>query len=226
MAGLELVLEQMKAVRQRSLTVPEAAAVFDTDASELRRAVDRGLLQASFTPQGARRYRLLAADRVLAWMMAKPLRPDYHEAFSNSLFESKSWHVESNQVFLSFSADDKASTVKYNILLDDIFGKITQRLKALDDAQAHVEVRKGADPVIRGTGIEVHRIAALLDGGARLEEVVHDFPELTEDQIVAAVAYARAHPKQGRPYPGRSAKAAMRAGRGGLRRAFIAAEDE
>ncbi len=57
------------------------------------------------------------------------------------------------------------------------------------------------------------------------EEVLRDYPTLTRPQLEAAVAYARVTPKQGRPYPARTVKSALRQGRGGLERAFAAAHD-
>ncbi len=72
-------------------------------------------------------------------------------------------------------------------------------------------VLSGKEPVIRGTHIEAHRIAALLDAGATVEDVLRDYPSLKEQQVVAARVYAEAHPKAGRPYPKQTAKAAMRA---------------
>ncbi len=226
MDGTEFIREQLNMVRQRRLTVPEAAAVFDTDAAEIRRAVERGTLEASLEQRGARQHRLVAADHVLVWLMAKPLRPDYYKIISKSFFKPESWQVERNRVFLSFSSGDTTSAPKYLIYLDDVIGTVSKRLKELDDAQTRIETRKGADPVIKGTEIEAHRIAALLNGGVSVEDVLRDFPSLTREQVAAAAAYSKAYPKQGRPFPNRSAKSAMRAGRGGLRRAFAAADED
>ncbi len=82
------------------------------------------------------------------------------------------------------------------------------------------------DATIRGTGVEAHRIAALINGGMRQDEVLRDYPNLTSAQIDAAVAYARAKPEQGRAYPERTVKSVLRKGRGGLKRAFAAARDD
>ncbi len=57
---------------------------------------------------------------------------------------------------------------------------------------------------------EVYRIAALLEGGMPVDAVLADYPSLTFDQVVAAKAYADAHPKPGRPYPPITAKQALR----------------
>ncbi len=64
--------------------------------------------------------------------------------------------------------------------------------------------------VIAGTTIEAHRIAALLDGGMDVDEVVSAFVSLTQAQVLAAKAYADAHPWTGEPYPPMTAKKAMR----------------
>ena len=64
--------------------------------------------------------------------------------------------------------------------------------------------------VIAGTSIEAHRIAALLDGGMDVEEVLGDYISLDRAQVLAAKAYADAHPWTGRPYPPVTAKKAMR----------------
>jgi len=86
---------------------------------------------------------------------------------------------------------------------------VRQRLKDLGRLEGQVDTSQ-SPPVVRGTQIEVYRIAALLDGGMAVAEVVEDYPSLTKEQVLAAKAYAEASPKLGRPYPGRTAKAAMR----------------
>jgi len=49
-----------------------------------------------------------------------------------------------------------------------------------------------------------------MDGGMTVEMILADYPSLTERQVLAAKAFADAHPKPGRPYPKRTAKAALR----------------
>ncbi|MDR2216273.1 MAG: DUF433 domain-containing protein [Nevskiaceae bacterium] len=56
---------------------------------------------------------------------------------------------------------------------------------------------------------EVYRIAALLDGGASVEQVLRDYPSLSREHIETAKAYAQTNPKQGRPYPRTSVKRAL-----------------
>lgn len=58
---------------------------------------------------------------------------------------------------------------------------------------------KGGLPVIRGTRLTVHSLAARLTAGDRLEDLVADNPDLPPEAIEAAVIFARAHPLAGRP---------------------------
>ncbi|HLB68399.1 MAG TPA: DUF433 domain-containing protein [Thermoplasmata archaeon] len=45
-------------------------------------------------------------------------------------------------------------------------------------------------PVIRGTRIPVYLIMELLAGGNTREEILREYPQLTDDDITAAMAYA------------------------------------
>jgi hypothetical protein len=42
-----------------------------------------------------------------------------------------------------------------------------------------------------------------------MQEILEDFPSLTHEQVAAAIEYAKAYPKRGRPYPARSLKRAL-----------------
>jgi uncharacterized protein (DUF433 family) len=73
-----------------------------------------------------------------------------------------------------------------------------------------VEFRTDGEALIKGTGIEVHRIAALLSGGMSPNEILEDYPSLTLDQVSAAKAYAKAHPETAYSYPGKTVKRAFK----------------
>lgn len=88
--------------------------------------------------------------------------------------------------------------------------QVLRRLTALRDLENRIELSESGDAVLKGTDVEVHRIAALLQGGMSRDEVLGDYPSLSADQVDFAMAYAAAHPKPGRPYPSLTAKAALR----------------
>ena len=50
----------------------------------------------------------------------------------------------------------------------------------------------GGQPVIRGTRVPVRTILASLAEGATVEEILRDFPPLTEEDVRAAIAFAAA----------------------------------
>jgi uncharacterized protein (DUF433 family) len=50
--------------------------------------------------------------------------------------------------------------------------------------------RRGGRPTIRGMRITVQDVLEYLAGGMSIEEVLADFPELTETDIRACLAYA------------------------------------
>lgn len=64
--------------------------------------------------------------------------------------------------------------------------------------EVNPEVQRG-EPVLRGTRVTVATIAALAEGGTPVAEILRHYPSITAEQIEAAGAYAKAHPRRGRP---------------------------
>ncbi|HMN22779.1 MAG TPA: DUF433 domain-containing protein [Ottowia sp.] len=50
--------------------------------------------------------------------------------------------------------------------------------------------KRGGRPCIRGLRISVYDVLAMLSSGMSQQEVLDDFPELTEEDILAVLAYA------------------------------------
>ena len=50
--------------------------------------------------------------------------------------------------------------------------------------------KRGGKPCVRGLGITVYDILEYLASGMTKEEILKDFPELTEEDIVACLSYA------------------------------------
>ena len=62
-----------------------------------------------------------------------------------------------------------------------------------DSYRDHIEIapgRRGGRPVIRGSRIAVSDVLGWLSAGMSRAEILADFPELTEADISAALAYA------------------------------------
>jgi uncharacterized protein (DUF433 family) len=55
--------------------------------------------------------------------------------------------------------------------------------------EVNPDVRFGK-PVIKGTRITVYDVLQWLASGMTHEEIINDFPQITEDQILACLSYA------------------------------------
>ncbi|MBM4122359.1 MAG: DUF433 domain-containing protein [Nitrospira sp.] len=57
----------------------------------------------------------------------------------------------------------------------------------------------GGEPVIKGTRVTVRTILASLAEGAKIEEILEDFPTLTEEAVRAVIAFAAASAEEDLP---------------------------
>lgn len=60
----------------------------------------------------------------------------------------------------------------------------------------------GGEPVIKGTRVTLRTVLASLAEGASVEDIVADFPTLTEDGVRAAIAFAAASAQEDLPVNG------------------------
>jgi uncharacterized protein (DUF433 family) len=57
----------------------------------------------------------------------------------------------------------------------------------------------GGSPVVRGTRVTVRTVLASLAEGATVEEILRDFPTLTEEGVRAVIAFAAASAEEDLP---------------------------
>lgn len=57
----------------------------------------------------------------------------------------------------------------------------------------------GGEPVVRGTRVTIRTILASLAEGAWIDEILDDFPTLTEAQVRAVIAFAAASAEEDLP---------------------------
>jgi uncharacterized protein (DUF433 family) len=50
--------------------------------------------------------------------------------------------------------------------------------------------KRGGKPTIRGMRITVYDVLSWLGSGMSIDEIISDFPELTRDDILAAIKFA------------------------------------
>lgn len=81
--------------------------------------------------------------------------------------------------------------------------------RARDRAERYVRLRdewivrdpdiKGNEPVIKGSRVSVHTLAARIAAGEDARTLEEDFPHIPAEARDVAVQYARANPRRGRP---------------------------
>ena len=60
----------------------------------------------------------------------------------------------------------------------------------------------GGETVVKGTRVTLRTILASLAEGATVEEILEDFPTLSEKDVRAAIAFAAASAEEDLPIPG------------------------
>ncbi|MFC1713694.1 DUF433 domain-containing protein [Candidatus Poribacteria bacterium] len=59
----------------------------------------------------------------------------------------------------------------------------------------------GGQTVVRGTRVTIRTVLASLAEGARVDEILEDFPTLTEEDVRAVIAFAAISAAEGLPIP-------------------------
>jgi uncharacterized protein (DUF433 family) len=179
-----------------NLTTTEAAVAAGVSLPQINRVIDEKILPDDwYRTSPVRSFRTDAClfiafyYETADWLTASARL----QTIRNAAAHRFSWNE-----WKDYAVNDHFLTVQF----DDLWKVVDERLKKLAKAEEMVtedpEILSGT-PVIRGTRIPVHNVAALVDGGAPLEEVLEIYPRLTESQIELASIYAKAVPQRGRP---------------------------
>ena len=215
------------------LTTPEAAFVLGRPANDVKRAIDRGVVEAHRVVQGrtAHRYLGLAdliylkASERLADKLTPDARGDLYIRLRDRLGAMGQGGTWSPQERLDFwkSAAGRLRDTSFmgdlpkrielgwaSVDIEPDLVAVSDRLLLLAEVKGETERNAAGEPLIPGTAIEAYRAAALLEGGASTEEVLHEHPDLTPERVEWVRAYAATHPKRGRPFPSKGLKRSIR----------------
>lgn len=186
------------------LTPAEAAYVMEAPIKAVKKMLDEGPIRASIQRRAGGSVRTIDRTDLVYLVAIRHMREELTPKARGELYEA-----------LKRSAATRARSVRFGRLhvdISDAVDEVERRVGRLEKLQDRVEFRDDGEPLIKGTSIEVHRIAALLAGDLTVEDILEDYPSLTRAQVEAAAAYAKAHPKPGRPYPRTTLKRAIGAG--------------
>lgn len=185
----------------QALTLTEAGYVLNRSTAALNKAVDTGIIRARQRRVGRAIQRLLGPAEMRFLLIADRLERDLTPAGRRRLYDAiRQLSTDTHRVALGELVLD----------LGKVDADLDERLRRLEEVRRWVETDDEAEPLIKGTKIPVHMVAALARSQS-VAEIVEDFPSLTRAQVEAAIDYAKAYPKRGRPYPARSLKRALAA---------------
>jgi uncharacterized protein (DUF433 family) len=182
-------------------TAAEAAFVLREPVRAVKKALDAGPVRPVLLRRAGASVRTiewrdlfyLYAVRALRDELTPKARTEFYEALQRAPIERR----------------DEVRFGRFRISVSDLVAEVERRTTDLAALAEKVTFRADGEPVLKGTEIEVYRIAALLDGGATIEQVLEDYPSLSRENVETAKAYADAYPKAGRPYPRTSVKRAL-----------------
>jgi uncharacterized protein (DUF433 family) len=182
-------------------TAAEAAFVLREPVKAVKKALDAGpvrpvLLHRAGVPVRAIGWTdlfYLFAMRALRKELTPKARVEFYEALQRD----------------SIDREREVQFGRFRIAVADLIEEVERRTAELAGLADKVEFRDDGEAVLKGSDVEVYRIAALLEGGLSVDQVLADYPSLSRDAVEAARAYAEAHPKPGRPYPRTTAKRAL-----------------
>ena len=187
------------------LKATEAAVVARVSLRDVNRVIDERILPETLVSVENGRFVLGAACTLIAFYFESAKRLTSEErlfAIRSAEPRLRRWNRAATEAML------KADwTVRHDFLTIDLlpfFERSVARLERLDAAREVVPISDdimGGTPVISGTRVPVHDVAAALAAGVPAKEILEDYPSLTEDRLELAALYAEANPLRGRPKP-------------------------
>lgn len=178
------------------LTPAEAAVVAEVSVREVNRVFDEALLPKRYLQGGQRRR--LRSDACAFVRFYFHAAPKLTAAQRSRVIERVTARPDNAA---PAPVEDEFLTVDLN----DFVVQTEARRAALHRAREGVVQDPGilgGTPVIRGTRVPVHDIAAALAEGDSPGDIRADYSQLTDEQIEAAALYAAANPLRGRPRRG------------------------
>ncbi len=208
------------------LTAAEAAAVACVTVRDVNRLYDEKMLPEelllnSFIREDRERFvaawvcaiiafyfqtaeKLTASERVKAISATAPrvnhVLSNFHREYKTHLDTSKKLHFVSKKA----DRDDLLVFIDSFLRIDlaPVVYEIQERLVQLLNAKKMVVIDPeilGGAPVIKGTRVPVYDVAASVEKGISITDILEAYPSLSREQVELAAFYAKAVPARGRP---------------------------
>jgi uncharacterized protein (DUF433 family) len=174
-------------------TAAEAAFVLREPIRAVKKALDLGPVRPSLQRGSAASVRVidwvdlfyLFAVRALREDLTPWARGEFHAALRRAWPE----------------CGDEVRFGRFRVAVADLVDEVKKRIAELAALRGSVGFAEDGRAILGCRGVEVHRIAALLNGGLSVDAVLEEYPFLSRAAVENAWTYARACPKAGRAYP-------------------------
>lgn len=187
------------------LKATEAAVVARVSLRDVNRVIDEGILPDTLVSVDNGRHVLAAACTLIAFYFESAKRLTSEERlFAIRAAEPRLRHWNRAATKALLKADWIVRDDFLTIDLRPFFERSIERLERLDAARELVTISDdimGGTPVIGGTRIPVHDVAAAMASGVSVKMLLEDYPSLTPAKLELAALYADANPLRGRPKP-------------------------
>ncbi|HEY1808199.1 MAG TPA: DUF433 domain-containing protein [Acidobacteriaceae bacterium] len=178
-----------------TLTPTEVAIVSGVSVRDVHRVIDEHILPESFyDTQDARSFKSHACVFIAFYFGAADRLTSEERQRAITLASQNSSDVKS-----------RTRTIQDEFLTIDLapFWKgVDERMVRLNAARAQVvednEILSGT-PVIKGTRVPVHDVAASVAAGIPMERILSSYPSINREQVELAALFAEANPQRGRP---------------------------
>lgn len=182
--------------RMEHLTTAEAAVAAGVSVLQINRMIDESILPEDlYDTSPIRTFRtdacLLIAFyfKTANWLTANARL----ETIRNARTRCLTWDA-----WRDCTVGDHNLTIRFSDLWMDVDGRLRRLSEARQMVVEDPEILSGT-PVIRGTRVPVHDVAARLDAGVPMERILRSYPSLNASQVELASIYAKAAPQRGRP---------------------------
>ena len=186
----------------RTFTPAETAYLLRKPVQAVKKALDRGPVRSHLVNKSGISIRTILWRDVLYMLADQSLRENLSATGRANFYDA-----------LKNAQPTKIKEISFDNLsfeLEVFIKELDERTQELNRLFAEVEFRSDGEAILKGTSIEVYRIAALLSGGLTVKDILADYPSLSKEKVEVAGAYATAHPKAGRPYPKTTVKRALK----------------
>ncbi|MCA3379406.1 MAG: DUF433 domain-containing protein [Roseomonas sp.] len=186
-----------------TLKPTEAATIASVALRDINRAIDEHILPAEFVSTADGRRVSLGACSLIAFYFSSADRLTAEERLLAIKEAGKRLRKFRGRSFASLLAEDWVLRREFlTIDFAPFLRRAHERLKRLEAARGMVvsdpEVL-GGTPVLRGTRIPVHDLAASVAAGIPAARILAAYPGLDAQKLDLAILYAEANPARGRP---------------------------